>query len=255
MARSRNAMGKWRGRVGSTVFSVQNGKQVIREAPGEVRNPRSEKQLVVRARFKVGIQFVTLWKWTLVPYYRGRATNRVLARAAANRDAWDTATVDGSQAAIGIGAFGTRVNMTLGYQMAAPEVEFEVASKQIVVRDATVENPAMVVYEVRSFDAVGMPIGTRFVRTEVTSANPVLVTLPISEMAVAKRYDLMTYYMREDPQAEDAGAYSRLTNLTVVDEETGELPAEEYTLDVLRDESAGNVLMSRLAVGSFVVEG
>ena len=129
----------------------------------------------------------------------------------------------GSQAAIGIGAFGTRVNMTLGYQMSAPEVEFEAASKQIVVRDATVENTAMVVYEVRSFDAVGMPIGTRFVRTEVTSAEPVLVTLPISEVAVAKRYDLMTYYMREDPQAEDAGAYSRLTNLTVVDEETGEL--------------------------------
>ena len=253
MARSRNAMGKWRGRVGSTVFSVQNGKQVIREAPGEVRNPRSEKQLVVRARFKVGTQFVTLWKWTLVPYYRGRAANRVLARAAATRDAWDTATIAGSQAAIGIGAFGTRVNMTLGYQMAAPEVEFEAASKQIVVRDATVENPAMVVYEVRSFDAQGMPIGTRYVRTEVTSAEPLLVTLPISEAAVAKRYDLMTYYMREDPNAEDAGAYSRLTNLTVVDEETGELPAEEYTLDVLRDESAGNVLMSRLATGSFVV--
>ena len=56
-------------------------------------------------------------------------------------------------------------------------------------------------------------------------------------------------------RVEDATAYSRLTNLTVVDEETGELPAEEYTLDVLRDESAGNVLMSRMAVGSFVVAG
>lgn len=255
MARSRNAMGKWRGRVGSTVFSVANGKQVIREAPGEVRNPRTEKQLVVRAKFKVGTQFVTLWKWILVPYYRGKAMNRVMARADATRDAWDVATVSGGQAAVTIGGFGTKANMTLGYQMAAPEVEFEQASKQIVVRDATAENPAMVVYEVRSFDEAGMPIGTRFVRHEVTSAEPLLIMLPISEVAVAKRYDLMTYYMREDPNAEDATAYSRLTNLTVVDEETGELPAEEYTLDVLRDESAGNVLMSRMATGSFVVAG
>ncbi|MBQ6156140.1 MAG: hypothetical protein IJK22_06015 [Bacteroidales bacterium] len=46
-----NGLSQWTGRIGGLVFKVVNGKQVITSYKKEVFNPRTEAQMLNRAKF------------------------------------------------------------------------------------------------------------------------------------------------------------------------------------------------------------
>lgn len=50
MAKARQALSPWRGRAGGVVYSVLNGKQIMRSAPASVSNPKSDAQVAQRMK-------------------------------------------------------------------------------------------------------------------------------------------------------------------------------------------------------------
>lgn len=50
MAKSRQALAKWRGRAGAMVYSVRNGQQIISAAPEKMTNPRTAAQAAQRMK-------------------------------------------------------------------------------------------------------------------------------------------------------------------------------------------------------------
>lgn len=57
---------KLRGRVGNIVFCKRGGKSYMRALPLEVRNPKTEKQELVRSKFRVAVEFYQRVKETPV---------------------------------------------------------------------------------------------------------------------------------------------------------------------------------------------
>ena len=57
---------KLRGRVGNVVFCERGGKPYMRALPSEVRNPKTEKQELVRSKFRVAVEFYCRVKETSI---------------------------------------------------------------------------------------------------------------------------------------------------------------------------------------------
>lgn len=57
MATSRQALSLWRGRAGGIVYSALKGKQIMRSAPSQVSNPKSDAQIMQRMKLAPAAHF------------------------------------------------------------------------------------------------------------------------------------------------------------------------------------------------------
>lgn len=256
MARSRKALGRWRGRVGSQVYSILNGKQVIREAPEFVSNPKTTKQMVTRTKFKFASQFVAGWSPVVEQFYRAKFGKKTTSRNRAFVDVFRNLeqTGDGNINVfnLDLDVFANAANYTTNYLLTKPELVFTEATKTITIANASESNPAVVIYQVRAFSPTGNVVGSGVNIAEITSGTtPLQIVMP-SQTGGATRYDIIVYYTQIDLSSFDAAAYTVIQSLIANEEGNVDSVPNVYSIAAILEENNEATSNSQMITGSIV---
>lgn len=180
---------KWQGALGGFRYSILRGKQVISERPSHVRNPRTEKQMSVRMRFKLATQFSALWSILQANLVK-REPDSVLARAFATKTAFASALPTGNSneaAVLDLEEFASLFNANTS-QTQDPNLTVLFSS---TTQTITAPQGVIVTYQVVAFGDDDLPIGST-VRSYTANGSAATIILPLVRGSV-KRYDLMVF--------------------------------------------------------------
>lgn len=262
MARSNSALGKYRGSLGNLVFSVSRGKQIIRQKPEYVPNPRTYAQSITRNKFKLASQFTGLWDTLLVPYTRKKIADKLTARnkvftqafnAAILLSSEDSATDALTSVRINLQNFANTMNIALGYIDQEPAIEFTQLTQTATILDASAENPTSLLYQIVAFNKNGEVVGVNLESATVTSSTAQELTMPfIAGAGSAMRYDIIAYTVQPNPNL-DEESYQRVTQMLGANPVDGNVTAYIYTLSSILQQNAEALINSRLAASSYEV--
>lgn len=177
----------WKGQIGGFTYSVRDGNQIIAKLAASRKDPKSEKQMQVRMRFKLASQFTKLWDdilmANLVKIERDASKAQNLIRSIA----YHASTVSNDQAKLSLDDFENKFNSKT-QQVISPDLEltFTSANQSITAPDGEI-----VAYQVTAFDQKSTPIGSNMTTFE-SDGTPQTVYLPrIKGNAV--RYDIIAF--------------------------------------------------------------
>lgn len=212
---------KWRGAIGGFRYSVVRGKQVIAERASAVKNPRTEKQMNTRAKFKLASQFSNLWKDIIELNMVKKTRDLVLTRATGTKVAFGAADVRSGIATVSLGDFANDFNAKNNQPVNAGMVLTFNSTTQSITAPAD----DVVTYKVVAFDESDTPIGTNVV-TYVSDGTAKNIDLP-AIFGNASRYDIMVFSTTPTEGAEEYTG--RLTNM-LGEDANGLTAAEMYNL-------------------------
>ena len=232
---------KWRGQIGGFTYRIQKGQQIIGQVASSRKDPKSEKQMQIRMRFKLASQFTKLWDDILranlikIENDASKAQNKIRSIA------FHASTVENGQAKLLLDNFENKFNAST-QQNISPDLEltFTAANQSI-----TVPNGEIVAYQVTAFDQTSTPIGSSMTTFE-SDGTAHTIFLPRIK-GDAKRYDIITFN-------------TTLTNSRSWNGPIGNINGNDpYTIDtkvysiLLSELSDANRIIHGIVTGSYLV--
>lgn len=219
---------KLKGKLAGVVFQQYEGMQVGKEYQPNVKNPNTDKQIAVRAAFKLASQLMAIYEYIMLPAaakvstYARMVRGRVVATLR-----YAIGTDGGANPTIQLADVAAAVNTI---QATTPVIAPTISGANIgeATISATVDD--VVRYSIVAYDESNNILGTKEVQFTAT-ASPESIQAPLTA-TTPHAYDIMAVALRSSNENGNA-IYGNINS--------------KYTLTVVRLVNSGDVEVSHIA--------